>query len=332
MLYITGGFVLPRPGSTTSSETIKTLSAPSEASFTDTFGALLPPAQYLPTDKGKIAYYALAPEPDKTTTTEPQRVLLLHGVQTPALGMLPLTRALRAAHPSKHFLLVDLWGHGLTDTPIIPHTEALFLEAIDTLLDHLGWTTAHLVGYSLGSILTASYTASRRGRVLSAALVAPPAHFFLKDFTPEQQALLKQIPCPDEAAASKLVLETLEGGELVVPEDWRDRIERREVVAEAVRVWQIREHPGHMATVVAVLRDVGVMDREEAYRAAAGTGVPCLVVLGGSDDLTDEKHTRGLGFEDIVVVPNVGHAVVRQRVPEVSQAIANFWDKLPVRV
>lgn len=40
------------------------------------------------------------------------------------------------------------------------------------------------------------------------------------------------------------------GGQLNIPADWKQRVEKGEVVAEAVREWQIREHPGHVASVV----------------------------------------------------------------------------------
>jgi pimeloyl-ACP methyl ester carboxylesterase len=129
----------------------------------------------------------------------------------------------------------------------------------------------------------------------------------------------------DEVAARKFVIETLEGGELVVPAGWRERVEKGEVVAQAVKEWQLREHKGHGASVVAIFRDGGVMDNDEMFVEAAGSGVPNLVVLGSEDDLCTEEQLNELGFEDVKVVPDVGHGVVRERAPEVASFIADFW-------
>lgn len=325
--------VLPRPGAAPGSPK-PPIPGPTETAFASTFGALLPPASYLHTPTGKAAYYELPPASPAgttttTTTTTPARVLLIHGVQTPALGMLPLARALHAAFPRAHVALLDLWGHGLSDTPVVPHAAALFHALLDALLDRLAWPAAHLVGYSFGGALTVGYAASRPARVRSFVLVAPAGLLRARAFTPEQQAYLRGGGGGgDERAARDWVLGFLEGGELVVPGDWRERVGRGEVVAEAVRAWQMREHPGHVASVVAVFRDAGVMDIDAEFVAAARTGIPSLVVLGGLDDLCSEAQLKELGFADVAVVPQAGHGVVRERVPEVAGFIRDFWTKL----
>ena len=141
--------VLPRLG-TWSGSHMKNIPAPTEAAFIATFGTLLPPAKYLNTATGKAAYYELLPSTSANNASTPDRVLFVHGVQAPALGMLPLARALHNSFPHAHFVLVDLWGHGLSETPIVPHTTSLFLKLLDDLLDHLAWPFAHLVGFSFG--------------------------------------------------------------------------------------------------------------------------------------------------------------------------------------
>jgi hypothetical protein len=37
---------------------------------------------------------------------------------------------------------------------------------------------------------------------------------------------------------------------------------------------------------------------------------------------------NAVGMHNIAVIPQVGHAVVRERVPEVAQLIEDFWSKL----
>lgn len=321
------GLVIPRPGETPSSSKTP-IPGPSEAAFTETFGSLLPPAKYLKTINGKAAYYELPPTSPINNSQTPDRVLFVHGIQTPALGMLPLAGALKASFPHAHLVLIDLWGHGLSDTPIAPHEPSLFHQLLDSLLDELKWSSAHLVGFSFGGALTVGYVASRPSRVQSFTLVAPAGLIRSADLTAEGQGYLRG---GDEVAVRNWVLQYLDGGNgagAVVPTDWKERVGRGEVVAQAVREWQMREHAGHTASIVAVFRDGGVLDNDATFVEAVATGIPSLVVLGELDDVCNEDELRELGFEDVFVVPQVGHGVVREKVLEVTKFIGDFWAKL----
>ncbi|EUC47994.1 hypothetical protein COCMIDRAFT_88587 [Bipolaris oryzae ATCC 44560] len=299
------------------------ISAPAEESFTSAFGTLLPPARHLTINNAKAAYYSIPPSSSPGSDIKsPKRVLFIHGVQTPALGMLPLARKLHASFPSAHFVLIDLWGHGLSDTPVASHEAGLFHGLIDALLDHLEWPSAHLVGFSFGASLTVGYVASRASRVQSYVLIAPAGLVKRSSFTAAEQKYF-QHDC-DEDAARQWVTAWLEGGELIVPLDWKERVARGEVVAEAVREWQTCNHPGHTASVVAIVRDGGVMDNHESFEKAVATGVPSTVVLGEKDGLCTEQELRDFGFDNVFVVPNAGHGVVRDKVPEVAGFIIEF--------
>jgi pimeloyl-ACP methyl ester carboxylesterase len=316
--------VLPRPGAPYTSQ--PPISGPSEEAFTQTFGTLLPPAKYIHTPHGKAAYYEKTPPSPEANNVVLDRVLFIHGVQTPALGMFHLASELQDKFQSSHFVLLDLWGHGLSDTPIEPHDAALFHDLIDALLDELKWPTAHLVGFSFGGSLAVGYVATRPKRVSSFVLVAPAGLIPFSGFSEEQQAHLHS--GGDEAAAQKCVMEILGGADEVLPEDWKERVARKEVVAEALRAWQLREHPGHAASVVGVFRDGGVMDRDEVFVKAVKSGVPNVVVLGETDDICTKEQLQGLGFKDVHVVDGAGHEVVRTCVPEVAGTIEEFWNTL----
>jgi pimeloyl-ACP methyl ester carboxylesterase len=315
--------VLPRPGSSFDPE--PPISGPSESHFTQTFDKLLPPAQYLTTKIGKAAYYEFHSTSPESQSSE--RILFIHGVQTPALGMYPLAKALHSHFPHNYFVLVDLWGHGLSDTPYLPHESSLFHGLIDDLLDHLKWPSAHLLGYSFGGALSVGYVASRTSRVQSLTLVAPAGLIRRMGFEEQGRKYLANDGVEmDEAAARDFVInDVLEGGGLVVPTDWKERVAKREVIAEAVKAWQMREHKGHSASVVGVFRDGGVMDIDEVFVKAVETGVPNLVVLGELDDVCTKEHLEQLGFVDVKIVQGVGHGVPRDRPVEVARYVANFW-------
>jgi pimeloyl-ACP methyl ester carboxylesterase len=317
-------FVVPRPGGAPSPVKIP-ISGPTEEAFTNTFGKLLPPAKYLNAANGKAAYYEILPSSPGNGSQIPDRVLLVHGIQTPALGMFPLANALHALFPSTHFVLVDLWGHGLTDTPIVPHEQSLFHQLLDDLLDHLKWPSVHIVGFSFGGALTVGYVASRSSRVKSFVLVAPAGLIRSSNLLAED---LEHLRGDDFVAARKWVIEYLEGGDLIVPANWKERFAKGEVVATAVKEWQLREHPGHAASVVAILRDAGAMDNDAEFVNAVRTGIPSRVILGELDGICTEKELTDIGFTDVVVVPQIGHEVARAKVPEVAAFISDFWKKL----
>jgi pimeloyl-ACP methyl ester carboxylesterase len=156
-------------------------------------------------------------------------------------------------------------------------------------------------------------------------LIAPAGLIRSSLFKPEEQDHFRH--GGDEVAARKWILQWLEGGELVMPINWTERVGRGEVVAEAVREWQMREHPGHVASVVAMFRDGGAIDNHADFAEAVRTGIRSLVVLGEKDEVSSEQELREIGFANLFVVPQAGHGVVRERVPEVAGLISDFWKK-----
>lgn len=100
-------------------------------------------------------------------------------------------------------VLVDLYGHGLSDTPYTPHTPGLFHHLIQTLLDQLDWHSAHFVVYSFGVAIATGFTASYPPRVQSLTLVAPAGLLRSINFRAEH------LRGDDEIAAHAWVLETL---------------------------------------------------------------------------------------------------------------------------
>ncbi|KAF7588002.1 hypothetical protein BBP40_006431 [Aspergillus hancockii] len=321
--------VLPRPGTANPDGALRSIRAPSEDVFVTTFGSLLPRASYLETAHGRAAYYELLPScptsTDRTSTIS--RVLFVHGVQTPAIGMQPLASALSSRFPSAHCVLVDLWGHGLTDTPMMAHDPALFHGLLEALMGKLGWEDAHFVGYSFGGSTTATFAAAHPERVLSMVLVAPAGLLRAAQFDELQRSYLHGGEGLEDRARA-WILELLEGGQLIVPPDWKERVGRGEVVAEAVRDWQMREHEGHLASVVGIFRDGGVLDKHAEFAKAATTGIQSLCILGELDDVCSVQELHQVGMENVAVIPQVGHGVVRERVPEVAQLIRDFWNQL----
>lgn len=128
----------------------------------------------------------------------------------------------------------------------------------------------------------------------------------------------------DEVASAKFIINDVLGG-IDVPQGWEERVKNGEVVPMAIKDWEMREHKGHTASVVAILRDGGVLENDEVFKEAAKSGVPNLVVLGEEDDVCSKKQLEELGFGHVEVIPSVGHEVVRQKAKEVAGYVAEFW-------
>lgn len=295
------------------------ISAPSEDLYRESFNPIIPPVKYLSTHYGRAAYY-----PIQFSLDQPKdRVLLLHGVQTPAIGLLPLTKILQVSFPETEFVLLDLWGHGLTDTPDAKHEPSLFLTLIDDILDHLQWNKVKLIGFSFGSLLTVAYAVSRPERVDSYILIAPAGLIRSSSLQPND---LEQLHSKDFQTAWNWTFNWLEGGKLIVPQDWKETVASGNLVAQAVREWQTQQHAGHKISVVGIVRDGEIMDSHSLFAQAQKIGkTASLVILGGEDDICSREDLEEFGFGNIHVIPNVGHAVVREKAPEVAGLIKSLW-------
>ncbi|KAL7952656.1 Alpha/Beta hydrolase protein [Trichoderma compactum] len=211
----------------------------------------------------------------------------------------PLASALSAHFPFAKCVLVDLWGHGLTDTPLRAHDAALFHSLLESVMVHLEWDNAHLVGFSFGASATADFAAANPERVASMALVAPAGCIRQGEFEELHRNYLRGGEGIEEQA-KEWILQLLEGGDLVVPADWKDRVDKGEVVAEAVRDWQMKNHEGHIASVVAIFGDGGVLDNGDEFRKAAKTGIKTLCILGELDDIVSGKDLLSVGMRKIM--------------------------------
>jgi len=98
-------------------------------------------------------------------------VVLIHGWLSSSQinWVLPGTSALLAK--DYQVVALDMPGHGLSDKPTkIDAYGSELVEDIVRLLDHLKIEKAHIVGYSMGGIIAASFIANHPDRVLSGTL------------------------------------------------------------------------------------------------------------------------------------------------------------------
>lgn len=98
-------------------------------------------------------------------------VVLIHGLHSSAQINWSLVGVIAELAEDHQVIAIDLPGHGQSDKP--DHDDAYGLQLVEDivlLLDHLKIDKAHLVGYSLGGMVTLKFIAEHPDRVLSGTL------------------------------------------------------------------------------------------------------------------------------------------------------------------
>ncbi|HYC00819.1 MAG TPA: alpha/beta fold hydrolase [Candidatus Limnocylindrales bacterium] len=97
-----------------------------------------------------------------------ETIVLLHGLHSTAYQSWQKTGILEALARNHRVLALDLPGHGESDKPAIPDAYGkAMVEDVRLLLDHVGVSKAHIVGYSLGALVATRFLVDHPDRVLS---------------------------------------------------------------------------------------------------------------------------------------------------------------------
>ncbi|QUC20856.1 uncharacterized protein UV8b_05097 [Ustilaginoidea virens] len=118
-----------------------------------------------------------------------EKVLLVHGIATPCVALGDMAK--RFVAKGCRVMLFDLFGRGYSDSPSdLIHDDRLYTTQILLALasSPLAWTGSsafHILGYSLGGALAASFAAYHANLLRSATLVCPgglvrPSHVSFK--------------------------------------------------------------------------------------------------------------------------------------------------------
>ncbi|KAE8442257.1 hypothetical protein EG329_003517 [Mollisiaceae sp. DMI_Dod_QoI] len=292
------------------------------------FSGLLPPGTSLPSSWGTTRFYDFAP----ASPPSARRVLIIHGGGTCAIGAAPFARLLTEA--GNHVVIYDLWGHGLSSTPLVAHTPALMHAQIFELLSYLKWDKAHFVGFSVGGNIAATFAAIHQRVVESVVLVAPGGLW-----RKSQRSWWDAVSMDGygwwglEWLRRKRVMTYVIGGYPVVEEGWKEKMVKGEVDTKPIEKWQLEEHKGWVASVVSLWNHGKVYDQHEAYRKLVGSGMDLLIVLGEKDDVFDPEYSKKelekLGWKgNALVVEGATHQITTTRRKEVAAFCSDFWAHL----
>ncbi|MEQ9622400.1 alpha/beta fold hydrolase [Coleofasciculus chthonoplastes] len=97
-------------------------------------------------------------------------LLLLHGLADQALVWSSLAEYLAESY---HIIAPDMRGHGESSKPEDDYTFASAIADLEALMDHLGWSSAHIIGHSWTGKLAPIWAKQHSERFRSIILVDP---------------------------------------------------------------------------------------------------------------------------------------------------------------
>ena len=270
---------------------------------------LLNSHQFVQLHQGRCHYRFEGPE-------DAPLVLLIHGATVPAWEFDRLVPFLTKS--GFRTLQVDLFGHGYSARPPVPHDYDLFIDQVISLLDILDvGAPIHLLGHSLGSVIAARLAASDPDRFGSLILVAPMLDYLAND----QAAHWLKIPLIGE-----LLIPTL-----VIPMLVRRRTRRYGPIEDGRFVLWFREQvrlPGFGRSLLSLMRTGVLGDQRACYLALNEISNPVLLIRGTNDAVLTAQQmatiTQLVPRATVQEISNKGHALLLTDPETVAPYLVNF--------
>ncbi|KAL0940599.1 Lipase 1-like protein 1 [Colletotrichum truncatum] len=320
---------------------------------------ILPGARDVATPYGNLRVYEWGPD-------DGERVLLLHGIGTPGLAL--EGTAIEFVNRGWRVMTFDFFGRGYSDAPAdLPYDSRLYATQILLALASSplrGWTgndAFHLLGYSLGGAVAASFASSHPHLIRSLTLVAPgglvrsAAHVgwrsrllynssVLPEFFRRWVVTRRLTPAGPTKTGDVPEKETVDDG---VDVEWDDiRLVGGARIGDVV-AWQISNHPGYVRSYMSTIRNAPIYDRGgeewsvlsevlEARREGKEPGLRkgrVLFVLGERDEIVVPGETvwdarRVLGEDAVeVLVLKAGHEVGVTRGRDIVGGVIGAWER-----
>ncbi|KAM0335596.1 hypothetical protein ACHAQA_000644 [Verticillium albo-atrum] len=326
---------------------------------------LLPGGRDVDTPYGSLRVYEWGPETG-------EKVLLLHGIGTPCIALGEMAREL--VDRGHRVMLFDFFGRGYSDSPTdLPHDARLYNTQLHLALSSssLPWSGAnafHLVGYSLGGGIAASFARYAPHTLRSLVLVAPgglirPRHvsrtsrvLYSTGLLPEPllRWLVRRRLQPPAAVDPDTVVDDAEGESDATGGSSFDHAlldpTRPDLRVSRVIGWQLATHPGFVSAYRSTIRWGpiygqgerewkplrGILaDRREGREEKGLKGGRVCFIIGETDPVIvageleqDARQVLGEDAVEVRVVQGAGHEVIITRGREVAGLAVQYWQSL----
>jgi pimeloyl-ACP methyl ester carboxylesterase len=258
--------------------------------------------------------------------TPAELVVFVHGLSSPSWVWGELPRLVRDAGYAT--LTYDLYGRGWSDRPWVTYDLDLFVGQLEMLLRKTGVRagSVHVVGLSMGGIISTEFALRHPGLVATLTLV-DPAGFSVPD--PPGSWILR-IPLVGDwimqVFGNRLLLEGLERSvhdKSLVPE-----LERRYLPQ--------LEFAGYKRAMLSTLRNMPLSDFRERYAELGTSGIPVELFWGSRDEVTPPSCLDvAIGLLPKAAVHRIedaGHMAHYEKPGEVAPRVVEFLRATPATV
>lgn len=209
-------------------------------------------------------------------------------------------------------------------TPSVPYGLADMGNDGFAVLDELGIDRAHVVGVSIGGMISQRMAIETPDRLASmTSIMSTTGSTAVGQATPQASAFFLRAPASsrDDAIAATMEMMRVYWG----PHHWDERRAHQ----RAVDAYDRSFYPEGVGRQFAAMLADG--DRTEALRRLE---VPTLVIHGGSDPLIDVSGGKAIADAvpdaKLVILPSMGHDIPPQVWPQVRDAFVEHFSAHPV--
>ena len=218
-------------------------------------------------------------------------------------------------------LTCSAYGRGYSDRVRARYDEKLFARQLAELTDRLGLTTRplHLVGTSMGALVTMTYAAQHPASVATLTIVGPAGLAQPRLTSPHRLLRNDWLAGLIARRRGRQILQGHLGHNVRDPQL---AAELTEMVLDAFRF------EGSLYAVFDTLQHLPVSGREDLFRQTGALGIPTLLLWGDQDQVTPMAHFDTartlLRPQQHQVIAECGHMAPFERPREVADQIAPF--------
>jgi pimeloyl-ACP methyl ester carboxylesterase len=237
-----------------------------------------------------------------------------------------LSSKIEGAHVSGNPLL-RLVRHELGMSSSVPYTiEDMAMDTVG-LIDHLGIDKVHVVGASMGGMITQVFAGAYPNRVLSVSILFSSTNQkFLPP--PDVKALLPLLrPAPKNATREQIIERSATTFATIGSKKYASTHEER--IADATAAYERNYYPAGLIRQFAAITGTGSLIRWTTRITA-----PTVVVHGTSDPLVrpagGKAIHRAVPGSELILIDGMGHDLPNALLDRITEAFVNNFSKVAV--
>lgn len=262
----------------------------------------MPTAMY---DQGRIFY-------EEKGEGEP--LVFIHGV---GLDHTMWHEQLNELSAEFRVIIYDMIGHGGSEHPPGPYSLSQYVEQLSGLLDYLNIKKCHLVGFSMGGMVSKAFALTNKGRLKTLTIMSAVAN----RTNDQRKAILQRVNEVKVNGAASSIEAAIQR--------WftQEYLEANEKEVNAVRR---RLQTNNPSSYLAAYTLFATAD-EELWPRLGKIEVPTLIVTGESDVgstpyMASQMHER-IKSSELQIVPNIRHMLPMEGAGIINEMILSFIKK-----